>query len=101
MLEGNEADFSYPNLLPQIHHLYGLYQLLLKRRKKRGAIDFETVEPYIIFNAQQKIEQIVPLVRNEAHKLIEEMMLAANVATAEWLTARQLPLLYRIHEGGT
>lgn len=98
VLEGHEADFSSPELLPQIHDLYGLYQLLLKKRKKRGAIDFETVEPYFIFNAEQKIEQIVPLVRNEAHKLIEEMMLAANVATAEWLTARELPLLYRIHE---
>ncbi|RKZ90187.1 MAG: ribonuclease R [Candidatus Parabeggiatoa sp. nov. 1] len=101
VLDGNENDFQYPHLLPQIHDLYSLYQLLLNRRKKRGAIDFDTVEPSIIFDEQQKIEQIVPLVRNEAHKLIEEMMLAANVATAEWLTARKMPLLYRVHEGPT
>jgi ribonuclease R len=101
VLEGQEENFRYPKLLPQIHDLYSLYQLLLKRRQKRGAIEFDTVEPSIIFNKQQKIEQIVPLVRNEAHKLIEEMMLAANVATAEWLTKQKMPLLYRIHEGPT
>jgi ribonuclease R len=101
VLEGNDNNFPYPQVLPQIHDLYRLYQLLLKRRKKRGAIDFDTVEPHIIFNDKQKIEQIVPLIRNDAHKLIEEMMLAANVATAEWLTARKMPMLYRIHEGPT
>jgi len=98
VLEGNEENFQYPHLLPQIRHLHSLYQLLLKRRKKRGAIDFETVETRILFDEQQKIERIVPVVRNDAHKLIEEMMLAANVATAEWLTAREMPMLYRIHE---
>ena len=101
VLEGNEQNFQYPHLLPHIHNLHQLYQSLLKRRKKRGAIDFDTVEPRIIFNQQQKIEQIVPLIRNDAHKLIEEMMLAANVATSEWLAAREMPFLYRIHEGPT
>lgn len=101
VLEGNEKNFPSPQVLPQIHDLYSLYQLLLKRRQKRGAIDFDTVEPSIIFNDEQKIEQIVPLIRNDAHKLIEEMMLVANVATAEWLTARKMPMLYRIHEGPT
>jgi len=98
VLEGNEENFQYPHLLPHIAHLYSLYQLLLKRRKKRGAIDFDTVETRIVFDEQQKIEQIVPVVRNDAHKLIEEMMLAANVATAEWLTAQNMPMLYRIHD---
>lgn len=101
VLEGNEKNFQYPHLLPQIHDLFSLYQLLLKRRKKRGAIDFDTIEPCILFDEQQKIEQIVPLIRNDAHKLIEEMMLAANVATAEWLKAQDMALLYRIHEGPT
>ncbi len=98
VLEGNEENFQYPHLLPHIAHLYSLYQLLLKRRKKRGAIDFDTVETRIVFDEQQKIEKIVPVVRNDAHKLIEEMMLAANVATAEWLTKQQMPMLYRIHD---
>ncbi len=101
VLEGNEDNFQHPHLLPEIHNLYRLYQLLLKRRQKRGAIEFESVEPRIIFDEQQKIAQIIPLVRNDAHRLIEEMMLAANVATAEWLTAQKMPLLYRIHEGPT
>jgi ribonuclease R len=98
VLAGDETHFQYPQLLPQLHNLSQLYQLLLKRRKKRGAIEFETIEPRIIFDEQQKITQIVAEARNDAHKLIEELMLVANVATAEWLTARHMPLLYRIHE---
>lgn len=98
VLADREAAFPYPTLLPHLHHLYSLYQLLLKRRKKRGAIEFETVEPRIIFDAHQKIDTIIPTQRNEAHKLIEEMMLAANMATAQWLTARGIPSLYRVHE---
>ncbi|MDY6991919.1 MAG: ribonuclease R [Pseudomonadota bacterium] len=99
VLANQNADFAYPELLTPIHNLYALYQLLLKRRKKRGAIEIETIEPCIIFDEQQKIERIVGLQRNEAHKLVEEMMLAANVATAQWLEARQLPFLYRVHDG--
>ncbi|MDM8564501.1 ribonuclease R [Candidatus Halobeggiatoa sp. HSG11] len=99
VLDGDKKGFSQPKILPQLDNLYSLYQLLLNRRQKRGAIDFDTVETKIIFDKQQKIEQVVPVVRNEAHRLIEEMMLAANVATAEWLTKQELPLLYRIHEG--
>jgi ribonuclease R len=101
VLEGHKKKFRYPKLLPQIKDLDSLYQLLLKRRQKRGALEFDTVEPSFIFNEERKIEKIVPLVRNDAHKLIEEMMLAANVATAEWLTAQKMPLPYRIHEGPT
>ena len=99
VLDGNTDSFKYPQILPEIDHLQQLYQLLLKRRKKRGAIDFDTREPFIIFDKQQKIERIELLVRNDAHKLIEEMMLAANVATAEWLSVQKMPLLYRVHEG--
>jgi len=99
VLADENAPFAYPELLTPIHHLYALYQLLLKRRKKRGAIEIDTVEPCIIFDEQQKIERIVALQRNEAHKLVEEMMLAANVATAQWLEARHLPFLYRVHDG--
>jgi len=99
VLAGTEKKFRFPELLPHLQNLYQLYQLLLKRRQKRGAIDFDTVETRIIFNAQQKIEKIVPAPRNDAHKLIEEMMLVANVAAAEWLTKRQMLLLYRVHEG--
>jgi ribonuclease R len=99
VLEGNEKDFKHPHVLPQIHNLYQLYQLLLNRRQKRGAIEFETREPKFVFDKQRKIQKILAFERNDAHKLIEEMMLCANVATAEWLEKHKMPLLYRIHEG--
>lgn len=101
VLKGNESDFKPQALLPQIRDLYSLYQLLLKRRKKRGAIEFDSVEARLIFDEQEKIKEIQTVVRNDAHRLIEEMMLAANVATAEWLKKRKIPTLYRIHEGPT
>ncbi|OQW93915.1 MAG: ribonuclease R [Beggiatoa sp. IS2] len=99
VLDNHEHPFRYPQLLPALRHLHQLYLLLKKRREKRGAIDFDTTETQIIFNQQRKIDKIIPVIRNEAHRLIEEMMLAANVATAEWLHAQEMPLLYRIHEG--
>ncbi|MEN9639952.1 MAG: ribonuclease, partial [Bacteroidota bacterium] len=101
VIEGHPDEFPHPELLPHIENLNQLYQRLAKRRRKRGAIDFETTETRIQFDAQQKIEKIVPVVRNDAHRLIEEMMLAANVAAAEWLEKWELPFLYRVHEGAT
>ena len=86
-------------LVPHIVHLHTLYKVLSKRRTGRGAIDFDGSETRIVFGAHRKIERIVPVVRNDAHKLIEECMIAANVAAAEFLTARRIPLLYRVHEG--
>ncbi len=92
---------EYAAVLPHIHNLYQLFQTLLQAREKRGAIDFETVETQMIFNAQGKIEKIVPVVRNDAHKLIEECMLAANVCAAAFLKEHQHAVLYRVHEGPT
>jgi ribonuclease R len=92
---------QYAAVLPHINHLYTLFQTLLQAREKRGAIDFETVETQMIFNEQGKIEKIVPVVRNDAHKLIEECMLAANVCAAAFLSEHQHPVLYRVHEGPT
>lgn len=88
-------------LLPHLQTAYELFQLLQKARVKRGAIDFETTETYIVCNAVGKIEQIIPRIRNDAHKLIEEFMLAANVCTADFLQRAKHPGLYRIHEGPT
>tara|TARA_R110002110_G_scaffold415860_1_gene658720 strand:- start:37592 stop:39964 length:2373 start_codon:yes stop_codon:yes gene_type:complete len=85
--------------VPELQRLHGLYHVLRKARDKRGAIDFDTVETRIIFNEQRKIESIVPVIRNDAHKLIEECMLAANVAAASLFEANKLPILYRVHEG--
>ena len=82
-----------------ITRLYDLYTVLRSARDRRGAIDFETVETRIIFNEARKIESITPVHRNDAHKLIEECMLAANVATAAFLAQSGVPALYRVHEG--
>jgi ribonuclease R len=84
-------------LLPHLDELYRLYKVLRKERVKRGAIDFETTETRIIFGEGRKIERIVPLVRNDAHKVIEECMVAANVAAARFLERHKMPTLYRIH----
>ncbi len=96
MIAGQKTEHSYLN--NHIQHLYELYQKLIKQRLVRGALEFETVETRIIFGKNRKIEKIVPVQRNEAHKLIEECMLLANVATAEYLTALSMPILYRIHK---
>jgi ribonuclease R len=92
---------QYAAVLPHINNLYQLFQTLLQAREKRGAIDFETVETQMIFNDQGKIEKIVPVIRNDAHKLIEECMLAANVCAAAFLKEHEHPVLYRVHEGPT
>lgn len=97
---GNKTQtIQHPELYPQIQSLYKVYKALRKERKKRGAIDFDTVETQMIFNDQGKIAQIVPVKRNEAHYLIEECMLAANVCASDFLQRHQQPALYRVHEG--
>jgi len=95
---GRQLCEDFSEVLPKLHDLYALFGVLSERRKERGAIDFETVETQIIFGEERKIEAIVPRVRNDAHKIIEECMLCANVATAEFLSKHKIPALYRIHE---
>ncbi|MBI1906222.1 MAG: ribonuclease R [Rhodocyclales bacterium] len=88
-------------LLPHLENLDKLFRVLLKARAKRGAIDFETTETRMIFDDNGKIERIVPETRNDAHRLIEECMLAANVCASEFLQSREQKALYRVHEGPT
>lgn len=88
-------------LVPHLLNLYDCFQSLLKARQLRGAIDFETTETYIVCNAAGKIEKIIPRTRNDAHKLIEECMLAANVCAAELLMEYKHPGTYRIHASPT
>ncbi|MBC3955635.1 MULTISPECIES: ribonuclease R [Pseudomonas] len=90
---------EYGNVVPHLKQLYALYKVLLGARHVRGAIDFETQETRIIFGSERKIAEIRPTTRNDAHKLIEECMLAANVATAEFLKKHEIPALYRVHDG--
>lgn len=86
-------------LLPHLEDLHGLYKVLRKARDRRGAIDFESTETRIVFGPERKIERIVPVVRNDAHKLIEECMISANVAAARFLRRHRMPALFRVHEG--
>ncbi|ERS91805.1 ribonuclease R [Halomonas sp. PBN3] len=95
---GDALREEYRELVPSLKNLHALYRVLREAREARGAIDFETTETAIVFNDERKIEKIVPRSRNDAHKLIEECMLAANVATARFLDKHDLPALYRIHE---
>jgi ribonuclease R len=100
MLDGDaELSARYGEILPHLHNLYQLYQVLQAQRAERGAIDFDTTETRIEFNELKRVERIVPVARNDAHRLIEECMLAANVAAARYLLRKKLPALYRIHEG--
>ncbi|MHB1620477.1 MAG: ribonuclease R [Sulfuricella sp.] len=98
--EGKEAK-EHKDQLPHVQELYKLFKVLAKAREKRGAIDFETIETQMIFNDQGKIERIVPVHRNDAHRVIEECMLAANVCASDFLKNNEHPTLYRIHEGPT
>jgi ribonuclease R len=97
--QGKQLRTEYAAVVPHLEDLYSLYFGLRKARDTRGAIDFETTETRILFSEQRKIEEIVPVERNDAHKLIEECMLCANVATARFLAKLKVPALYRIHEG--
>ena len=81
--------------------LYALFKILHKKRLKRGAMEFETTETEMLFDDHGKIERIEPVHRNDAHKLIEECMLAANVCAADFLLAHKHPGLYRNHAGPT
>jgi ribonuclease R len=87
-----------PEVWTMLQDLYKVYQALRKARIKRGAIELDTVETRVIFDEQRKIEKIVPVVRNEAHKLIEECMLAANIAVASFLSQESPLSIYRVHE---
>jgi ribonuclease R len=78
-----------------------VYRSLLKGREKRGAVDFETTETQIICDDSGRIEKIVPRVRTEAHRLIEEAMLAANVCSADFILQAKHPAVFRVHEGPT
>ncbi|MGH8431600.1 MAG: ribonuclease R family protein, partial [Solimonas sp.] len=85
-------------LLPHLQALNGVFEALFKARERRGAIDFESTETKIVFSGERKIDKIVPVQRNRAHRLIEECMIAANVESAKLVEKQKMPNLYRIHE---
>ncbi|WP_340616036.1 ribonuclease R [Xenorhabdus entomophaga] len=99
ILQGDqEVRDHYKPLVNHIEHLHELYQALEQAREQRGAISFESEEAKFIFNAERRIERIEPVVRNDAHKLIEECMILANIAAARFVEKYHEPALYRIHD---
>lgn len=99
ILQGDKALHQrYEEHVPHLRNLHDLYRALKKARQQRGAIEFETQESKFVFNAQRKIENIVPVERNDAHKLIEECMIMANVSAALCLEKNEAPALYRVHD---
>ncbi len=103
MLTNEESEYlnEFGEFKSDLDELYALYKVLQKAREARGALEFDTVETRIVFDDDRKIKEIVEVKRNDAHKLIEECMLMANVATARYLKWHKIPMLYRVHEPPT
>lgn len=87
----------YQALVPHLEQLQAMYQALIEARQQRGAIDFDTIESKFIFNEMGRIERIEPVVRNDAHKIIEECMILANICAANFMERHQEPALFRVH----
>ncbi|MDH1627385.1 ribonuclease R [Shewanella xiamenensis] len=98
MLEGGPIAPEHEALFPHLKCLQSLYLALDEQRAERGAIAFETIETQFIFNEQRKIDKIVPRARNQAHKIIEECMILANVSAAKFVKKHKGEILYRVHE---
>ncbi len=96
-----KAARSLKAVMSSLKNLHALYQRLAQARKRRGAIEFETIQTRMHFDERGKIERIMPVERNVAHRIIEECMLCANVSASDFLQQRSHRLLYRIHEGPT
>jgi len=90
---------TYAEVVPHLQSLHELYSILSASRSTRGVIEFASTETRILFDDDKKISEIVPVVRNDAHKLIEECMILANVAAAGFLEQHSVPALYRVHHG--
>lgn len=96
--QGQSLRGEYSQVVPHLETLHDCYRMLRRAREQRGAIDFETTDTEIRFDRDRKIREIVPVERNEAHKLIEECMLCANVATARFMKLHRIPALFRVHD---
>ena len=99
ILDGDsELRKEYSGVVPHLEELHKMYKVLKVARQERGAIEFETLETRFVFNQYRKIEKIVPVVRNDAHKLIEECMILANVSSARFVSKHKAAALLRVHD---
>ena len=96
-----EAREEVSHVLPQLEALYDVFRVLRKARDKRGAIDFDSTEVKFEFDENRKISRVVPVTRHDAHRLVEECMIAANVEAAKFLEKHKFPQLYRVHDRPT
>lgn len=99
MLTLGNVPKKYHSLFPILENLYKLYKILHSERELRGALDFDTTETSIVFTKNRKIKEIKVVERNDAHRLIEECMLMANLAAAAYLSSNEIITLYRVHGG--
>ena len=97
LLDGEKVPDHVSAFSTRLKVLHSLYKVLRRRRENRGAIDFDTVETRIVFSKDKKIDRIEPVVRNDAHKIIEECMILANIAAARFLQRHAIPALFRVH----
>ena len=98
-LQGEEVAKPLRPYQKELKELHKLFLVMREARAERGAIEFESSETRIVFNDQRKIDKLLPIERNDAHMLIEECMIAANISAARYLHRNSMPGLYRIHEG--
>ncbi|QBY04755.1 ribonuclease R [Thalassotalea sp. HSM 43] len=99
ILDGDkELRQQYAEQVSDLEQLHAMYHALVHARRNRGAIEFETEEVRFIYNANRKIDSVEPVVRNDAHKIIEECMILANVSTAKFIEKHQKPGLFRVHD---
>lgn len=99
LLDGDEALVTkFSDFMPHVVNLYEMYKVLLAKRSERGAIEFDTVETRFVFNSQRKIEKIIPVVRNDAHRIIEECMILANISAAKFIEKHEYSALFRVHD---
>ncbi len=97
-LEDNSTQIIPTDIMPHIVNLNEMYKALDGARRRRGTIEFDTTETVINFTDDKRIESIRPSVRNDAHKIIEECMISANVCAAKYIAKSKNPCLYRVHE---
>ena len=88
----------FGHVLSNLQHLHKVFRLLFRRRERRGALDFDSRQAYFEFDTDGRVAQIRLQQRHDAHRLIEEFMVAANVEAAKFVSRGKLPFLYRVHE---
>ena len=97
-IDGFPDDQTNPLLEPILKPLWAAYGTMLKGRLARSPLAIESQERKIVLNAEGEVTSITPRASLEAHRLIEEMMVQANVCAAETLEQKKTPLIYRVHD---